>query len=117
MPLSVSSLNNLIRTQFLATDMDPFIRMTVKPPDRGVREVLERMRNSPMAISALKFIGLAVGAVALGVISASLTFEQMGFGAGEFAGYGLKTSLVPNDNGLMTKDEMPGGILHIMRRH
>ncbi len=70
-----------------------------------------------MAISALKFIGLAVGAVALGVLSASFTFEQMGSGAGGFAGYGSKTWLVPNDNGMMTKDEILGGILHIIRRH
>lgn len=70
-----------------------------------------------MAISALKFIGLAVGAVALGVLSASFIYEQMGPGAGGFAGNGLKTWLVPDGDGMMTKDEIPGGILHIMRRH
>ena len=70
-----------------------------------------------MAISALKFIGLAVGAVALGVLSASFAFSHMGSVTINIAGDEPKGRSVLNYDSKTTEDEMPGRIRHIVRRH
>ena len=70
-----------------------------------------------MAINAWKFIGLAVGAVALGVLSASFAFSQLGPGADGYTGNGSKAWMPLTYDSKMTEDEIPGPIRHIMRRH
>lgn len=70
-----------------------------------------------MALSALKFIGLAVGSVALGVLSASFAFSQRGPGVGGFAGNGSKPWMTLNYESKVTEDEIPAGIRHIIRSH
>ncbi|GBE44845.1 EF hand [bacterium BMS3Bbin10] len=62
-----------------------------------------------MAIGALKFIGLALGAVALGVVSTSFAFGQMGPGPGGFAGPGQNGWLARADadkDGAISFDEV-----------
>lgn len=70
-----------------------------------------------MALSALKFIGLAVGAVALGALSASFAFGQMGPEADGLAAYGPNGRLALNYESKVTEDEIPDRIRHIMWRH
>lgn len=62
-----------------------------------------------MAISALRFIGLAVGALALGRISASFAFGQMGPVGPGFAGHsaeGWLTQVDANKDGAVSLDEI-----------
>jgi hypothetical protein len=70
-----------------------------------------------MALSALKFIGLAIGAVVLGVLSTSFAFSQMGAGAGGFTGHGSNAWIALKYDSKVTEDEKAGRIRHIMRRH
>jgi hypothetical protein len=68
-------------------------------------------------MSALKFIGLAVSAVALGVLSSSFAFSHIGAGASRVAGSGPQGWMALITESRMTEDEMPAGIRHIVRRH
>lgn len=70
-----------------------------------------------MALGALKFIGLAVGAVALGVLSASFAFSHIGSGTSLIAGGVTQNWMTLNAESWMTKDEIPAGIRHIVGRH
>ncbi len=70
-----------------------------------------------MALSALKFIGLAVGAVALGVLSASFAFSHIGSGTSLVAVGEPRNWMTLNVESRMTKDAIPAGMRHIMRRH
>ena len=70
-----------------------------------------------MAISALKFIGLAVGAVALGVLSASFAFGVMEPEAGGMAGYGPNDRSALKYESRVTEDEIADRIRHIKWRN
>jgi hypothetical protein len=70
-----------------------------------------------MALSALKFIGLAIGAVVLGVLSTSFAFSQMGAGESRFTGHGSNAWIALKYDSKVTEDEIAGRIRHIMRRH
>ncbi len=62
-----------------------------------------------MAISALKFIGLALGAVALGVVSTTFAFGQMEFGAARSNNQGLMGWMAKTDankDGAITVEEI-----------
>ena len=62
-----------------------------------------------MAISALKFIGLSVGAVAVGVLSASIAFGQMGPAPGGLANprqIGWLARADADKDGAITLDEV-----------
>ena len=70
-----------------------------------------------MAVSALKFIGLAVGAVALGVLSASFAFSQLGSKVEGLTGEGSNAWATMNFDRQTTKDVMPARIRHIIGRY
>ena len=70
-----------------------------------------------MAISALRFIGLAVCAVALGVLSASFAFSKMGPGTDGLSAYGSNAGMAPIYDGKVTQDEISDRVRHIMGRH
>jgi hypothetical protein len=70
-----------------------------------------------MAVSALKFIGLAVGAVALGVLSASFAFSQLGSKVDGLSGVGSNDWTAISFDRQATKDVIPARIRHIIGRY
>lgn len=70
-----------------------------------------------MAVSALKFIGLAVGAVALGVLSASFAFSQLGAKVGGLSGVGSNDWAAMYFERQETEDVIPARIRHMIGRN
>lgn len=70
-----------------------------------------------MAMGALKYIGLAVGAVVLGVLSASFAFSHIGPVTNLNAGGEMPNRMSLNAESWMTKDEIPAGMRHKVGRH
>jgi hypothetical protein len=66
-----------------------------------------------MAISAVRFIGLTLGAVALGVLSAGFAFGQIEPYPSQIMGDGAMGERVLGTN---SQDEIPHHMYHISRR-
>lgn len=66
-----------------------------------------------MAISAVRFIGLTLGAVALGVLGVSFAFGQIEPYPSQVMGDGTKGELVQDT---ISQDEIPRRMHHIRRR-
>ena len=69
-----------------------------------------------MTLSALKFIGLALCAVVLGVLSASFATALIGPGVGGYSSHGSNGFLAVKGVVRVTEDEIPGHISHILGR-
>ena len=68
-----------------------------------------------MALGAMKFIGLAVSAVVLGVLSASFAFSHIGTAPGHIAGSGSDSWITLNGGSSTTEDEIQKVLGHIVR--